>query len=301
MVGVPRSPLKMLGGKSSSWHYVAQMIPGPYYNRYIEPFCGSAAIALRMMQYNAAREAIISDANIDTAAVFHLCKDDLDLEVLIDSCRYVWDSYGNTGDGYYRAREAYNRYIDCNCPPDTLVAATYLYLNKHCFNGMMRYNRDGKFNGPFGKYARPPAIPEQPLRDVHAVIQNVEKFEVRNGDFELVLSDIDWVKPIGKGDIIYMDPPYIPTSDTASFVGYRGEGFTLDDHRRVDRVARQYADRGARVIVSGSYTPETLEVYGSRTTVQKIEARRSVAADGGKRGTIGEALMVYQERWWLDQ
>ncbi|MCL0160597.1 Dam family site-specific DNA-(adenine-N6)-methyltransferase, partial [Klebsiella pneumoniae] len=104
-------------------------------------------------------------------------------------------------------------------------AASFLYLNRHCFNGLYRTNRDGGFNVPFGSY-KAPYFPEAEMRLFAEKARDTHALFLCN-DFR---TSIPYVARNRLDSVIYCDPPYIPTSKTANFTAY-GKPFTLDDHR----------------------------------------------------------------------
>src|SRR5262249_8660585 len=109
--------------------------------------------------------------------------------------------------------------------PDASCAAWFIYLNRTCFNGLYRVNKEGRFNVPFGDYTSPLILDEPNLRAVSASLQDVE---VVHRDFEILLD-----MHARKGDLVYCDPPYVPLSKTSSFTSYSTEGFTQGDQERL--------------------------------------------------------------------
>lgn len=97
-------------------------------------------------------------------------------------------------------------------------AARFMYLNRHGFNGLCRYNRRGQFNVPFGKYKKP----YFPLDEIHAFKEKAKRATFITAHYSETL------ELVRDGyDVIYCDPPYLTESD--NFTAYHGSGFTHMD------------------------------------------------------------------------
>ena len=89
-----------------------------------------------------------------------------------------------------------------------------IYLNKTCFNGLFRVNSSVEFNSPFCHYKNPNIVNEPVLRAVSKYFAS-SNITFYSEDFAETL------KRVNKGGFVYLDPPYDPVSDTASFTGYK--------------------------------------------------------------------------------
>lgn len=99
------------------------------------------------------------------------------------------------------------------------LKALFLYLNRHAFNGLMRYNSGGIFNTAFWNYQKP-YFPELKMR----------LFIKKSHNAQILCSDYkDTMNHAIQGDVIYCDPPYSPLSATANFTQYNGHGFGKND------------------------------------------------------------------------
>jgi DNA adenine methylase len=163
-------------------------------------------------------------------------------------------------------------------------AALALYLNKTCFNGLWRVNGSGMFNSPFGKYTNPAICDEGALWKAHEALKRASTSCV---DFREALS---WVRP---GDLVYLDPPYIPASDTANFTAYVKAGFNLKDQEDLVKLAADAAHRGAYVIASNSDTELTRKLWDiPNFELHEVKVGRSINCKGTKRGKVGELIIV---------
>lgn len=273
-----KSPIKWAGGKTRVMPELKKHLPKA--DCLIEPFVGSGTVFMNT-DY---QRYILCDTNSALINFFLALRDST--EELIAVAKNIF-SNGNISDSYYEERTLFNHMSwDDECANDYVVrwAASFLYLNRHCYNGLYRINRDGGFNVPFGRYEKP-YFPETEMRlfaekarDTHAL------FLCR--DFRASIPHAAKNRP---ESVIYCDPPYIPTSQTANFTAY-GKPFTLDDHRALVAtlvaVNRQYATRS---IISNSDTTETREIY-SAFNLHSLSVRRSVSAKS--RDMAGEVIGV---------
>lgn len=184
----------------------------------------------------------------------------------------------NSGERFYALRGEFNE-----GPAPLRRAALFIYLNRHGYNGLCRYNRSGGFNVPFGKYDAP-GMPAEELLAASALLRGAT---ITQKDFREVLHDC------GKGDVVYCDPPYVPLSKTASFTAYAAGGFGPHDQRELVDEARAAAKRGARVVLSNHDTPETRELYLG-AELESIRVHRAISQRAETRGLVGELIAVYR-------
>ncbi|WP_337049241.1 Dam family site-specific DNA-(adenine-N6)-methyltransferase [Serratia fonticola] len=261
-----RSPLKWAGSKARIIDTLRQHLPAG--NRLVEPFAGSASVFLNT-DY---RSHLLADINPDLIGLFNTIK--YIHEELINASRYRFKKH--TENDYYDARDLFNFGEDVG---DFEKSVIFLYLNRHCFNGLCRYNGSGWFNVPYGKYAAP-YFPEEEIR------QFAEK--AKSAVF-LCLDFEETIEMAGPGDVVYCDPPYIPTSNTANFTKYHSAGFTPDDHSRMIVALHAAVARGCQVVVSNAAIAANAYKY-SGFTVHHITAPRSVSCKGNKRKAASEII-----------
>lgn len=271
--------LKWAGGKRRLVPILRKKFPKRV-KRFIEPFVGSGAVALNMD----APECIISDTNKDLILVF------TELKKLgsgfIDECRKLFVSKNNTRDAYDSLKNEFNT-IGSRTTDDKLRKATlFIYLNRHCFNGLCRYNGSGEFNVPFGKYEKP----YFPAAEFTTAIERVQKIEIKVADFR------DIFDTVCKDDAVYCDPPYLPKSESANFDDYSVGGFSLRDHIELAACAAKAAKRGATVVISNHYNWYSREIYkkmygGSITT---LDVSRTISCKSEERDPVKELIAVFK-------
>jgi len=169
--------------------------------------------------------------------------------------------------------------------PETNVerAARFIYLNKTCFNGLWRVNSHGKFNVPFAKLKNPVIYDRENLM---AVSQRLQGAKITNLTFTQAL------ELASAGDLVYLDPPYIPLNSSSSFAQYAKQGFGILEHYSLAGVIDGLTERGVFVVLSNSDTSKTREIYGQTLTLRQLAVTRSISANANSRGSVKEIIGV---------
>lgn len=210
--------LKWAGGKYRLAQFIAQHIPAKDYQRFIEPFAGSAALSLAFEF----ESYLICDINPDLINLYQQLKH-TGLE-FIDYAQSFFVAENNNAENYYDLRKQFN-----HTDQPTKRAALFLYLNRHGFNGLCRYNRQGAFNVPFGRYKKPYFPRQEMLHFWH----KSPRMQFKHCSFEQAFAQIK------EKDLIYCDPPYVPLSVTASFTAYSKESFGPEQQLLLAELASQ--------------------------------------------------------------
>lgn len=265
--------LKWAGGKSKLTAFIDEHIPNKNRTRLIEPFAGSAAVSLAL-EFDA---YLINDSNPDLINLFVSIQAEADF---IDYAKSLFTDQNNQETRYYELREQFNQ------SQNTLEkSALFIYLNRHAFNGLCRYNSKGQFNVPFGRYKRP-HFPEAELLGFR---QKSAKMTFSCKDFQ------NTMLLACEQDMIYCDPPYIPLSQTASFTAYAKTGFDLSDQKRLAQQAWHTSGKTQGVLISNHDTPLAREIYHN-AQLASIEVQRNIAAKSSSRQKIKELLAIYQSK-----
>jgi DNA adenine methylase len=262
-----RPIVKWAGSKSNCLSRLVSCFPGTF-GRYIEPFVGSGAVFLAL---SPEVPVLLNDANQELMAMYRAIRDrPLDLMLALDKLGKEYSE-----DFYYRLR-------DQPATEPVAAAARFIFLNKTCFNGLYRTNSRGEFNVPFGKRKRCPALYERAvLLEVAFRLRGAQIFCT---DFEAVVDSAE------RGDLVYCDPPYLPSSDTACFSEYTPGGFGWEDHIRLREASRRAAERGAHVVISNSAVPFIREFY-SGWSVDELEVPRRINAKADRRGLVRDVVV----------
>lgn len=266
-----RSFLKWAGGKYGALPNILNTVPEKG-SVLVEPFVGSATVALNTNY----EKYILSDLNADLIHLFQMITKNPD-STLKDALT-LFSGRENNPDAYYKIRKQYNQSND----PDER-AILFVYLNRHCYNGLIRYNSSGYFNSPFGRY-KAPSIP------AYAWHFFAEKF--CNARF--VCTSFDKLSFHSKpGLTVYADPPYLPASPSASFSSYTKEGFKKKHHLMLDKCAKKWSKKGARVYVSNHDVPLIASCYPNHRGKETFMVPRTISTSIDKRNSISECLLEY--------
>jgi len=278
MLGNSRVPeaapfLKWAGGKSRLLKQYEPYFPDTkQISHYYEPFIGSAAVFFHLQPEN----AVLSDINEKLVEVYQVVQQEV--EALIQAL----GRHPNESAYYYRIRAK---------DPQQLStvdrAARLIYLNKTCYNGLYRENRNGEFNVPFGRYKNPKICDERRLRHASQALQGIG---LKVADFAHVIDEAQ------EGDFVYFDPPYVPLSATSNFTAYNKGDFKIADQRRLASVITQLSRQGCMLMLSNSSTPLIRELYaGQEYRLIPIQARRNINSKADRRGPVEELLIINYE------
>jgi DNA adenine methylase len=268
--------LKWAGSKSEQSGLIASLLSPYLHRRYIEPFAGSAAVFFRLNP----RAAIINDANFHVIRLYSAIKQNVEavieqLDVLEAACIHNIDQL--FVDFYYNVRSQYpdpkNKYH---------AAAQLLFLNRHCWNGLYRENAQGHFNVPIGSHRRLQPVNRRLLRDAALPISRAS---LQHGDFERILAFAR------SGDVVYLDPPYVPKSATARFAEYQAQSFGEADHKRVRSALDDLTRRGITFLLSNVDLFETRALY-TNYEIRSVAASRRINSDSSKRTNHAEILVA---------
>lgn len=274
-----RAFLKWAGGKGQLVSEIYSLMPRSHSGRLIEPFVGSGIVSLNAF-YRGFKEIVIADTNDALIAVWSQLKWNGDF---IDEVRSYFAGDLNHEDTYYNLRTKFNFALKHWNEKD--VAKLFIYLNRHGFNGLCRFNSSGGFNVPFGRYDKP-YFPQAELEHAVKVMRHTRIF---HKDFQRTFED-----EVLPGDVVYCDPPYIPLSSTSNFTAYSKEPFGPDLQRALAHFAMTARDKGATVIISNNDVPFARELYKKADEIRypQVSKKISCKADGRKKSQ--EILAVFR-------
>ena len=257
--------LKWAGGKTQMLGDLIPKVPTSY-GRYIEPFFGGGAMFFALQPEN----AVIADSNPELINMYRQVASHVE-----DVIKYL-RTYENTSEMFYAVRS-----LEWTALPKAEAAARTIYLNRTCFNGLYRVNKQGRFNVPFGRYKNPKICDEEGLRAASEVLK---KAEILCGDYILVLEH--YAQP---GDFVFLDPPYLPISEYSDFKRYTKEQFYEEDHIELAKMVMTLHERGCHIILTNSNHPLVHELYAP-FTIEVIQTKRHISCNGSTRK--GEDVIV---------
>ncbi len=270
--------LKWAGGKSRLVPTVAEAITDLHPKRYLEPFLGGGAMFFGLRARGLRCPAVLNDFNPLLVEAYALIRDDV--ESLIPELEHLARPY-LAADANERTRIYYAVRASA---PSTLATrvARLIFLNRTCFNGLYRVNRQGEFNVPHGTYNNPRISDPAGLR---ACADALAGTVFTTGDFAAVC------EPAGEGDLVYLDPPYQPLTTTSSFTAYTDASFVMADQVRLAEQVRAMSERGAFVVLSNSTHPAVEDLYAD-FDVRRVKMARAINATAEGRGPIDELLIT---------
>ena len=285
--------LKWAGGKGQILNKIRPLYPkelGSKINKYIEPFIGGGAVFFDVVTNYKLDTYIINDINKELINTYKAIQQDINslLGYLSNITSYYKQlSIDDKDLFYYSIRKKYNNII-IDKSINIEKAALFIFLNKTCFNGLYRVNRNNQFNVPTGKYKNPTIYDEENLLNISQILQKVE---ILCGDFSTVYNHIE------SNTFIYIDPPYRPLTKTSSFTNYSTYLFDDKEQIRLSTFINEADKKGAYVLASNSDPKNTSEndlffdeLYSSKNII-RIEAQRAINSNPLRRGKITELII----------
>ncbi len=215
-------------------------------------------------------QGIISDSNNELVNLYRSVAENVGRVIA-----YL-HQYENTEEMFYSVRE-----LDWTELSSAEAAARTIFLNKTCYNGLYRVNKSGKFNVPFGKHKNPKIIDEEALYAASEILKNTK---ICYGDYKDILKE-----HARQGDLIFLDPPYLPISEYSDFKRYTKEQFYEEDHIELAAEVHRLHELGCHVILTNSNHPLVHELY-QKFTLEIVQTKRYVSCKG--RGRTGEDVIV---------
>ena len=264
MINTTLTPfVKWAGGKTQLLLEIIKRVPKKF-NYYYEPFIGGGSVLLALQPLG----ATINDINKELIHVYNTIKHQ---PLKLVQAVYKLDSYECDCNYYLKQKDYYNKLI-AEQRYNIDMAALFIFLNKHCFNGLYRVNQQGLFNVPWNKKTSGVSINIENILNISNYLQNIEIF---NKDFEEVLEDCD------EDDFIFIDSPYDPICENG-FIDYSKEGFTKEDHIRLAKVFKKLDERGCYCMLTNHNTSLINELYYD-FNIDIVDVRRSINSNGNDR------------------
>lgn len=253
-----RPIIKYRGGKSREIQEFERFIPREY-NRYIEPFFGGGAVFFNLEPGH----AIINDVNQPLMRFYDQVRNNyMDLSEELLEIQNVYEAnqqlyaerraaiedptvrVENLNETlYYQMRDMYNGII----PQIYSEGALYYFINKTAYSGMIRYNQQGEFNVPFGRYVH---FNTRMITPQHSELLN--RAELHNEDYSDIFNQAQ------DNDFIFLDPPYDCTFNDYGNLEMQN-GFDEEQHRRL---AADFRNLNCRAMMVISRTTLIEELYG---------------------------------------
>jgi len=268
--------LKWAGGKSQLLAQFDPFLPAKAV-RYLEPFVGGGAVFFYLHHRRPGLAPCLRDINAELINTYVAVRD-FPHEVMQRLDAHFTHFQADRETYYYQIRGRHQI-------PETEIAeraARMIFLNKTSFNGLWRVNSRGEFNVPIGTGKRASLYNRENLLAVSAALRHAD---LKVQDFRRTMSEA------GSGDFVYIDPPYVPLSRTASFTSYTAGNFGQQEQQELAALFAEAHKRGAKLMLSNSDTPLVRDLYRD-FNIHTVRARRSINRDGSKRGKISEVVVT---------
>lgn len=266
--------VKWVGGKRQLLNEISKHIPENIQElNYVEPFVGGGAVLFHLKP----SAAHINDVNGELINVYQVIKDDVERLIL------SLEKHENTPEYYYKIRALDRDPNIFGSLSKVEKASRIIYLNRTCFNGLFRVNKQGQFNAPYGSYKNPCIVDRTNLRAVNFYL-NINNILITHGDYKKTLLNLP------KNSFVYLDPPYQPVSDSANFTRYVRGGWKVEDQHRLKQACEALTKQGIKFLMSNSATDVIKDLY-SEFDIQTVKANRLLNSNGNQRGSVEELLI----------
>ena len=265
--------VKWAGGKRQLIPQIRERMPKQF-NNYYEPFVGGGAVIFELLPEN----ALINDINRALINAYQMICNHPQ-EFLHEINRLDAEMWEDGKEYYYSLREHYNDKL-MKGEFDVELAALFVFINKHCFNGLYRVNGKGLFNVPYNN-SRRNSVDEQSIMEISEYLRNVT---IISGDFEAACEGAS------AGDFVFIDSPYAPLNPT-SFESYTKEGFDIESHKRLANLFDELTARGCYCMLTNHNTELINELYGNKGyTIDVVSVKRLINSDASNR--VGEEVII---------
>jgi len=275
-----KSIIKWAGSKRKLLDEIVTRLP--IFDSYYEPFCGSACVYFNLVPSCSSHPYYLNDINAELINVYNTVKTSPGLLIL------ELKQFKNTEREFLKIRnvdrlDEYKRWSSIE------KAARFIFLNKTAFNGLYRVNSKGQFNVPYGHYTNPTIVDEQTImscsESLGRAILTSKPFDEHLYESLLMRKDIDF-----RNVFVYLDPPYIPISDSSNFTAYTKTGFSLDDQKLLLKLCNKMTNLGIKWMQSNSASDIVVDLY-KNYEIDMVQTRRSISASSKGRGIVNEALI----------
>ena len=258
--------LKWAGGKRWFVQNHANLLPKEY-NRYIEPFLGSGAVFFHIKP----KVALLGDINCDLIKTYEAIKRNWRLVL-----RYLkMHNKAHNKKYYYQTR--------CRTPSSIFSqAAQFIYLNRTCWNGLYRVNKDGCFNVPIGSRSSV-IFPNESFKDISTTLKNAKLY---SRDFEFLVDKAE------KGDLLFIDSPYTVRHNKNAFIKYNETLFAWEDQERLNFALQRAKNRGVKIIATNAYHKSVKKLYQKGFHMKRVDRNSSISSKSESRKRFDELVIL---------
>ena len=283
--------VKWAGGKSQLISEIRKKYPKNI-KCYCEPFVGGGAVLFDILANYKPEKVLINDINKELIITYYQLQNNVDnliKKLFALQNEFISADLEQRKIIYNNNRKLYNSLKNKSCENNELeIASLFIFLNKTCFNGLYRVNKNGDFNVPMGSYKNPLICDEFNLKKSSILLKNVK---IICGDYSRC---IDY---INDETFVYIDPPYRPLTQTSSFTSYSAKVFDDKEQIRLADFINIISRKGAIVVASNSDPQNADEndmffdnLYRNYS-IKRIQAKRAINSKSEGRGNVSELLI----------
>lgn len=259
--------LRWAGSKRKILPSLLKLVAAADATHYIEPFCGSAVLFFG----SSFSRASLGDTNAWLISTYRQVRDNPEeVHARLSSMEQSREKYNNIRSVHFSEHTQLDQ------------AVYFLYLNRYCFNGLFRTNRQGLFNVPFAP-ARTGPIPT--LETLVRASEKLRCAELEISDFETLTK-----KALTKRSIVYLDPPYA-TKNRRIFRQYDSASFGTNDISRLSDLLDHIDRKKAKFILSYADVTE-IDGIVQKWNCAEVRVARNIAGFGGDRKVASELLLT---------
>lgn len=269
--------IKWVGGKRGLLDSIVPLIPKNY-NNYFEPFLGGGALFFELYSrgYLENKNVYLFDINEELINTYLTVKEKP--EELIEELKRFKKQHSK--DFYYDVR-SWDRTDNFSELNPLIRASRFIYLNKTCFNGLYRVNKNNQNNVPMGSYKNPNICDEIVIYNASEALQVAN---ILNTSYKNI---VDYAN---SGDFIYFDPPYYPLNPTSSFTSYSEFEFLDKEQIELYEIFKKLDINNVNILHSNSDTDFIKTLYKD-FNITLIQANRFINSKSSQRGKINEVLI----------
>lgn len=261
--------LKWAGGKRWFVHRHTDFLPKQF-DRYIEPFLGSGAVFFHLKPEN----ALLGDSNLELINCYQAIQQNWKLVY-----RYLREHHRNHSKEYYYKIRSFK--------PKSIftAAARFIYLNRTCWNGLYRVNKQGEFNVPIGTKTNV-IFKDDCFEEIYHLLQKVQLLAC---DFEYLLDQaVD-------GDLVFVDPPYTVRHNHNGFIKYNERIFSWHDQERLYYALTRAQARGAMILGTNAYHQCVKDLYFESFDTMAVSRNSPISSKVESRRQFEELIIFSKE------
>ncbi|MDI3546576.1 MAG: adenine methylase [Halanaerobiales bacterium] len=294
--------LKWAGGKRQLLDQFEEKYPAALkqnkIKKYVEPFVGGGAVFFELASRFNFEEIVLNDINEELILTYKVVKSNV--EQLIKKLKELENKFipldmKGRKEIYYEVRTKFNeekKHLNYAQLTENAIdhAGHLIFLNRTCFNGLYRQNRQGEFNVPIGRYKNPTICDEDNLRAANILLR---KAKLLCDDYKETEEYID------ETTFVYLDPPYRPLNKTSSFTSYSKADFGEKDQIELAKWFRKLDSKPEKpFLMLSNSNPKNVnpddnffEEHYRGFKIDEVFATRAINSKASKRGSISELVI----------